>query len=295
MIELEELRRIIKVGEIYKYVDLCYLLDEEPKRNDSKVAQLKRWKCLFEWENVTSQKFLITNIYDVPIEIEDGRKSNGGARNGAGAKKKLEYEFGYLLNGFLQQEWHRNDRNFRAKRNVAYFSNSKISRYFGLYADNFYDGKDDDVFEDVVGKINGKRRTWILDRIKKVKDITFSDGIVAYKKKDDWNKFDYKDEWLDDWNKYQKEYLKSKKYRGINDVILNKEWSEMEDYISSKFDGYERVKKVHKIEYETSLLQEFDLDEIEKCKAAFNDRVCKEVMEYFRKNNGKEKRIRTEN
>lgn len=49
----------------------------------------------FKWNNPTTQKFIIEEIYDTPKDKIDGRKNNGGVREGAGKKKERrenEYE-----------------------------------------------------------------------------------------------------------------------------------------------------------------------------------------------------------
>lgn len=299
--KLKLLKENIVIGESYKYKDLCSIMMIEPKKDNSKKAQLNWWRCLFRWDNPTSQRYVPLEIYDDPKEVKDGRKDNGGVRVGAGNKAKLKHEFNCLLNGFLQQEWQRNDYNFKAVRSVAYFSNSKISKYFGLYSENFFNGRDgnEDIFNLVYGKLGEKRRDWIVNKIDKIEEIDLGYGIVAYKNKNDWNNFEYRDDLESDWLKYQKEYYdeknkaitdRSNKLRCEGDVAKAGLWEEMEDFISDKFDDYERVKRVHKAAYDIKFLQEFDMSEIGKCRFAFNNACANEVVEYFRKNNGKEKK-----
>ena len=70
--------KLINIGEVYTYKRLCELFNESRTSSNSKKAQLKRWRCYFEWTNPTKQTYLITDIFDTPRELEDGRKNNGG-------------------------------------------------------------------------------------------------------------------------------------------------------------------------------------------------------------------------
>lgn len=284
MLEIKEIKERLKVGEVYKYAELCLALDEDVKRNNSKKAQLKRWSCLFEWDNPTTQTYLITKIYDEEKEIEDKRKNNGGLRDGSGAKVKAKEEYDWLINAFVNQEFSRNEYNSRPMFCVAYFSNSKIGRYFGLHSDRFYDGKNDDY--DLFGQVNhqllDRRKRWIIDKIKEDDRFEYSHGILAYRSRDDWNDYDIKDEWEDRWLEYQREYL------ALNNMTIAKVmeyelWNEMEDYISSKFDGYERVSRVNKIEFDAKVMQEYDVRELYSWKAKFNAKVVDSVWKSLQK------------
>lgn len=57
------------------YKVVCEVLGVEPKKGDSKKAQLKVFKQYFNWEN-QGQKWIITEIYEQPQEKQDGRKDN---------------------------------------------------------------------------------------------------------------------------------------------------------------------------------------------------------------------------
>lgn len=264
MISLEEIKRRIKVGETYKYTVLCTILEEEQKKHNSRKAQLKDWACFFEWEKVTDQKMKIVNIYDDVLEREDKRKNNGGHREGAGRKKVFEEEFNWLINAFLHQEYSRNVYNGQKELKVAYFSNSKIAKYFGLYSDNLYAGKENDAegFGKVNKKLIEKRNSWIIGKIKKDERFKYGHGILAYKDREDWNSFDVKDEWLDKWEEYKKEYEKLNE-TNTSKIIEEDKWEDMEDFISEKFEdyGYARVCKVNKVSYEVDALEEYEINE----------------------------------
>lgn len=63
----------LQIGQIVKnYKELCALLGEKEYAGNSRVAQLKEFARYFEWEK-SGQKFLITDIYDIPLPKEDKR------------------------------------------------------------------------------------------------------------------------------------------------------------------------------------------------------------------------------
>lgn len=70
--------RKIEVGKIYKYGELCQLFGEDKVTSNSKKSQLKEWNRFFRWEQMTTHKYKIQEIYDKPEEKNDGRRNNGG-------------------------------------------------------------------------------------------------------------------------------------------------------------------------------------------------------------------------
>ena len=284
-ITLKELRNVLNIGEIYKYRKLCETFGEKPKRNDSKESQLKDWACYFRWENVTTQQMRIIEIYDTVHKRKDGRKNNGGARVGAGAKSKIKEEFDYLFNAFLRQELSRNSFYAKPNFNVAYFSNAKISKYFGLYSSLLYDGKDEDkyLFSKVYDCITIKRDNWIYSRIRKIKGVTLSYGIIAYKDRNNRKVFDYKDEYLEQWNKENEKYKEINEFENDSDVAKNDMWFDMIDYISGKFPEYDLVIKVRKIECPISILKEYNIDDMQKYRTSFNSKAADEIIKSLEK------------
>lgn len=250
----------IELGD-YSYGELCNLMHEKKLDGNAKKAQLKRWKCLFEWHNPKPRIYRVTNVYE---EQKSLNNNHGGHREGAGRKKIFEEEYAWLINAFLHQEYSRNVYNGQKEFKVAYFSNSKIAKYFGLYSDNLYAGKENDVegFSKVNKKLIEKRNSWIIGKIKKDDRFKYGHGILAYKDREDWNSFDVKDEWLDKWEEYKREYEKLNE-TNTSKIIEEDKWEDMEDFISGKFEGYgySRVCKVNKIIYEISALEEYEINE----------------------------------
>ena len=63
----------ISEGQIVKnYKAMCAELDVPIEAGNSKKAQLKEWECHFAYER-QGNKFIITEIYDIPKEKVDGR------------------------------------------------------------------------------------------------------------------------------------------------------------------------------------------------------------------------------
>lgn len=85
-----EIKNKIVIGNIYTYKQLCKIFNIKPTDGNSKKSQLKEWERHIKWTKPTSQKYLITEVYDTPKEKTDGRKNNGGAREGAGRKSKIK-------------------------------------------------------------------------------------------------------------------------------------------------------------------------------------------------------------
>ena len=285
----------LRIGETYRYKELCEILKDEPRKGtNSRKSQFKEWERYFKWSNPTTQKFLIEEIYDAPKEKVDGRKNNGGAREGAGKPPKLQKEFDYLFNYFLCHEYNKNQyfRN-NSHWDTAYFNLNDLEEFFGL-SNNFYSAKNDRdlnhaAYLNIAEIIDRRARSWLINKIKRKEEnlengITFTEGIIAYKK---WGNTvgDYKDEYLSDWNKHQIEYFDKNGYRNARDVMYANKWKDMLEYISSFFkdDGYELVKKYKKIIFNPEKLHKYDYNKCEEYRKEINDTITKELYDYFLK------------
>ena len=125
----------IEIGKIYKYGELCETFGEERKSSNSKKSQLKEWERFFRWQNITAQKYRIEEIYDIPKEKMDGRKSNGGNSTSKylamddcimkllQKRKEFNSTIGMLLEeiGLLMVDYHLH------KRNSYYFTSQGLS------------------------------------------------------------------------------------------------------------------------------------------------------------------------
>lgn len=69
----------LEIGQVVKnYKELCIILNQLPTTGKSKQLQLKDFQRYFEWEK-SGQKFIITDIYDTPLEKEDMRKKGNNS------------------------------------------------------------------------------------------------------------------------------------------------------------------------------------------------------------------------
>ena len=283
----------LRVGETYKYKELCEILKDEPRTGtNSRKSQFKEWNRYFRWSNPTTQKFLIEEIYDTPKEKVDGRKNNGGKREGAGKPPKLQEEFNCLFNYFLKCEYNKNQylRN-NSHWNTSYFNLHDLEEFFGL-SNNFYSAKNDDLvnmvaYLNIAEMIDRRARSWLINKIKRREEnteneIVFTEGIIAYRRWGD-KVGDYKDEYLQEWKKHQLEYFDKTGLKNAGAVMYANKWKNMLEYISSFFknDGYELVKKYKKIIFNPTKLHNYNYDECERCKQKINDTIVKELYDYF--------------
>ena len=295
----------LSIDMTYKYKELCLMLGEDTKKSNAKKSQTKRWRRFFDWENPTTHTYRITEIYDEPKEMEDGRRNNGGARANSGAKPKVQEEFDYLLNAFLHREFNRNFYNGQVEWCQSHFFNGEISKYFGMYTDRFYDARTDfakrltdsnaddgrivtktrefnDAWSDINKKIAEKRKSWIYNKIDKMDGIILQNGVIAYTDKKN-GEFEYKDEYLDEWEKHMREYLREKKLRTIADVADMGLWEDMVAFISESFDGYESVERTKKITFDVNLLRDYEWEEYGEYRRRFNEKLVAELLRYFEK------------
>lgn len=282
----------LELDKEYKYKDICKILNQPVKTGRSRVLQLNNWKNYFSWINSTTQKFIITEIYDNILEIE--MKTAGAAREGAGRKTKLVKEFDYIFNYFLYNSIKKNEYYRRNQYwDEVYFNNDQIYKFFGLYKDLYAGQYNEDIdqkkYELIADKIREKARSWIYNKIKKkAKDdeIFFEEGIIAYKTKPKIKgraakNGEYKDEWLEEWNQYQKEFIEENRLGFLKNVIDQKCWDKMIDYISDKFEGYELVKKYYKIKFKPEYIKDYNYDTYKEYRKRFNDEIIKELYDYF--------------
>ena len=298
----------------YTYAELCDVLGEWTRTGNSKISQMKRWRRHFLYDKPTSRVFRILKIYDEPLEVEDGRRGNGGSRAGSGNRCFIDEEFGHLINAFLHKKFNVNSYRGESSLCSAYFTNKEIGLYFGLFNDDFYGAVDDyrnrmvasgvhgdeltiligaykRTWRDVGRKISERRRSWVYDRVDRTDGLVLGDGIRAWISDDE---FEYRDDLLDDWKTYQRRYMLKNNFRNEGDVAESDRWGEMIDEVSRHFDKYERVSKVRKIEFDVGFLKPYDVDEIEVWRRRFNDKTCDSLIGYFgrRRDEGETEMVR---
>lgn len=272
----------------YKYKELCVAMGEPIKTGKSKQLQIANWKRFFQWIHPSKQIYRIIEIFDVPLEKSDGRKKNGGARVGAGAPTKAQKEFEYIFKCFLYWLYSRQKKHFNCTSREFYFTYTEASIYFGIHSKEFYNAySDDDIdkaaFIRIADKLREKMRSWILNKMKHTQGIVLTEGIIAYTNKQQ-SAFEYRDDYLESWKKYQATYLELHRFSSIKRVIEYNRWSEMIQYISQHYHGYEEVIKCYKIICSESIpLEEMCLEEYIAHKNSLNQKVVLELEQYFEK------------
>lgn len=276
----------------YTYSDLCLKLGQEKKKGNSKTAQLKAWKNAFEFEVASNNLISITKIIDLNADISVRR---GGARKGSGKEPRLQKEFEFLTNVLLHREFNRNVYNGQAIFCEAHFTSSVAMEYFGIYSDHFYTAKNDvnvdtNIFNEVSNKLREKFNSLVINKMKHTNGIVYSRGIVAYKfpsneRKDDEKKknaLDFRDEWLDEYDKHIGEYME-KNHTNYAKIISQNMWSDFVGYCTSFFDGYAEVIKTHKLSYDiqTHPLKDYDDKDVPNARKAFNDAIANDVLLFF--------------
>lgn len=292
----------IEVDKTYTYKELCLLVDEPQKSGKSRILQKGNWKRFFDWENPTTQTFKILALFEPPKEKTDGRENNGGAREGAGRSRKLQEEFEYMLRAFVNREVDRNMYNSE-RPFMLYFNNNEISKYFGLYSDDFYNAvgyfeqklkqaelskekrekemeRFQSAFNDVVHKISEKRRSLILDKINATEGLSLEYGLIAYKDSEK-KTFEHPDSLLDEWNGHCKSFMKRNRMKNLGEVAETGKWREMIKEISLHFPQYVSVERIHKLEVNGSCLGEYDLNEYGRLRSLFNEQVVQDLKAFF--------------
>lgn len=93
----------LQIGQIFKsYKKMCEYFGQPyiTKSQNSKEAQLKEWRRYIEWVK-DGQKIIITDIYDTPLDRNDGRVTNG-------TQKYQQYIEDILL-AYMDSEMHNNN------------------------------------------------------------------------------------------------------------------------------------------------------------------------------------------
>lgn len=100
-----DVKRIVDISKLEKgmiaknYNDMCRLLGCEPCKGhgSDRMCQIKNWQRYFGFEKL-GHKFIITEIYDTPLPVVDGRKTKEGKYNKYIETLLLEYLSFYCKN-----------------------------------------------------------------------------------------------------------------------------------------------------------------------------------------------------
>ena len=142
----------LKINDTFKnYKELCAYLGEEPKKANSKVAQLKEWERYFSFRK-EGQKIIITEVFDTPKDKVDNR----GGNNNKNVKPMMDYlmsEFNadeYLNQYFTISNWSTLILHLLSKDvcDMTYRDDDTVFEYCGQH--NILDPK---LFREYVGTV----------------------------------------------------------------------------------------------------------------------------------------------
>lgn len=270
---------MIKLNEIYTYKELCNLRNEKVKTGKSKKLQLKNWRRYFEWENITTQKYKIIKIYDVPKEKNDGRKYNG--------RKNLipEEEFDYLWKVMVSEAYKKNKYIERSWLNKVYFSNTLLFEMFGFsyghYLKKAKFEEDDDivknVFQNIVYEALKANTVTRLCKRYGFNKNSLPKGILRSKNSVKIGQMIDDDELLDEYNEIEAKILKEMNCYSIIDAVRQGKYKRLIDGIQSEFSSKKKynVQKFNVIKVE-------DFSVIENGENFGDKKLIEEYRNHFR-------------
>ena len=220
----------LKVGE-YSYKEMCELFHEKQKTGKSKQLQLKHWELYCRYKRPTNRLFVVSEVYKTPLARVDGRKTNG-------RKSETEEEFAILFGSLFVREYTRNMyHTANGLWQTARLTNGELSKYFGLYGDYLYYAKKDKkidncLFQELTSKLNGKRRSLIVDRAAKIDWVEVKKEVIVY-----WGNHPsyYGEEYRESFDSYRIEYVRKRRFKSLANVIEYGEWSDMSEYVLGRF------------------------------------------------------------
>lgn len=264
-------------------------MNDSEKGGKSRQLQYEDWKRYFTWEKPTNKSYLIREIFNPPLEKQDGRIHNGGSRAGAGAKGKLTEEFKYLLNCFLYDALKKNSYyRLYGYGNRVYFNSDVAAKYFGCYK-NLYAAKYDinvkqEIFFRISDKIREKVRALILEKMKRTEGIKWEYGIILWHKEN--GSPEVRDELLVPWLEAQQKYFEETGFKTEKDVVVADKWNDMLHSITAKLSMITdevifEAKKFYKLEFNTEQVQPYDFKLYQEYRKRINHQIMIDVYNFF--------------
>lgn len=171
----------LKTNDTFKnYKELCAYLGEEPKKANSKVAQIKEWERYFSFRK-EGQKIIITEVFDTPQEKIDNR----GGNNNKNVKPMMDYlmsEFNteYLDEYFTISNWSTIVLHLMNKEvcDKTYRDDDEVFQFCG--ENNILDPK---LFRDYVGTVKFVTKNLITTAFRGLQKrglLEYQDGYKFY-------------------------------------------------------------------------------------------------------------------
>lgn len=179
----------LKINDTFKnYKELCAYLGEEPKKANSKVAQLKEWERYFSFRK-EGQKIIITEVYDTPKDKIDKR----GGNNNKNVKPMMDYlmsEFNadkYLNKYFTISNWSTLILHLLSKDvcDMTYRDDDTVFEYCGQH--NILDQK---LFREYVGTVKFVTKNLITTAFRGLQKQGHLKYIEGYKFRYQGEKYD---------------------------------------------------------------------------------------------------------
>lgn len=287
----------VKIG-IHTYKEMYNMFGEKEKSGNAKRLQMENWKRYCEYGRPTKQKFNVLEVYETPKEKIDGRKNNGRT-------SETKEEFDYLIYTFIDREIKRNmyhvaDSNHKTML-CAYFTNSEIADYFGLYdKTKLYSGKDDTgidqpTYQAVIDKVIAKRRNLIIDKIKRLPWLDTEKMVMVYKGAKGTTPLYYGGDYYDDYIEMRKRYVSEQGMSNLGDVIKQNKWQEMLETLTLEFNERfsDKIGTATHVETCTRIIPkkncgetpdfEYTLEGIEEMKHLFNLKCARSLIQVMNK------------
>lgn len=171
----------LKINDAFKnYKELCAYLGEEPKKANSKVAQIKEWERYFSFRK-EGQKIIITEVFDTPQEKIDNR----GGNNNKNVKPMMDYlmsEFNteYIDEYFTISNWSTIVLHLMNKEvcDKTYRDDDEVFQFCG--ENNILDPK---LFRDYVGTVKFVTKNLITTAFRGLQKrglLEYQDGYKFY-------------------------------------------------------------------------------------------------------------------
>lgn len=287
----------VKVG-IHTYKEMSSMFGEKVKSGNAKRRQMENWKRYCEYARPTKQKFNVLEVYETPKEKIDGRKGNGRA-------SETQEEFDYLIYTFIDREIKRNMYHVAESNHktmlCAYFTNSEIADYFGLYdKTKLYSGKNDanidqPTYQAVIDKMIAKRRNLIIDKIKRLSWLDSEQMVMVYKGPKGTTPFYYGEDYYKAYVEMRKAYVNGLGLSNLGDVIKLGGWQDMLEALTLKFNEKfsDKIGVATHIETCTRITPkkncsetpnfEYTIKEIEEMRHLFNFKCARALTQTMRK------------
>ena len=140
----------LKVGMVIKnYKELCKILEVEEKKSGSKKYQLQSFERFFRYEK-QGNKFIITEIFNDPLPVIDGRGKNPNSHgNNHIGQPVFKNDLEIIITDIIATEYQNKttlDKNINIPKSYMFFNSCMVNKdYLNLYNIMEKVSKDEDI------------------------------------------------------------------------------------------------------------------------------------------------------